>query len=88
MVSLTIVGYPTPVFLPGEFHGQRSLAGHSPRGCKELDTTEATNTYTHTLKCNHGVIMFAFKSFLYSQEDSSDLKQVSSLLVIKHTNNY
>ena len=23
-------GYPTPVFLPGEFHGQRSLAGYSP----------------------------------------------------------
>ena len=30
----------TPVFLPGEFHGQRSLAGYSPWGCKELDTTE------------------------------------------------
>ena len=30
----------TPVFLPGEFHGQRSLAGCSPWGCKELDTTE------------------------------------------------
>ena len=27
---------PTPVFLPGESHGQRSLAGCSPRGCKEL----------------------------------------------------
>ena len=25
---------PTPVFLPGESHGQRSLAGHSPWGCK------------------------------------------------------
>ena len=25
---------PTPVFLPGESHGQRSLAGHSPGGCK------------------------------------------------------
>ena len=25
---------PTPVFLPGEFHGQRSLAGCSPRGCE------------------------------------------------------
>ena len=25
----------TPVFLPGEFHGQRSLAGYSPWGCKE-----------------------------------------------------
>ena len=30
----------TLVFLPGEFHGQRSLAGYSSRGCKELDTTE------------------------------------------------
>ena len=33
---------PTPVFLPGEFHGQRSLAGCSPRGHKELDRTEVT----------------------------------------------
>ena len=30
----------TPVFLPGEFHGQRRLAGYSPWGCKDLDTTE------------------------------------------------
>ena len=29
-----------PVFLPGEFHGQRSLVGYSPWGCKELDMTE------------------------------------------------
>ena len=33
---------PTPVFLPGESHGQRSLVGYSPLGCKELDTIEAT----------------------------------------------
>ena len=31
---------PTPVFLPGEFHGQRSLVGYSPQGCKESDMTE------------------------------------------------
>ena len=31
---------PTPVFLPGKPHGQRSLVGYSPWGCKELDTTE------------------------------------------------
>ena len=31
---------PTPVFLPGEFHGQRSLVGYSPRVRKELDMTE------------------------------------------------
>ena len=31
---------PTPVYLPGEFPGQRSLGGYSPWGCKESDTTE------------------------------------------------
>ena len=31
---------PTPVFLPGEFQGQRSLVGYSPWGLTELDTTE------------------------------------------------
>ena len=30
---------PTPVFLPGESHGQRSLVGHSPWGHKEADVT-------------------------------------------------
>ena len=33
---------PTPVFLPGEPHGQRLPASYSPHGCKESDTTEAT----------------------------------------------
>ena len=32
---------PTPVFLPGESHGRRSLVGCSPRGHTESDTTEA-----------------------------------------------
>jgi len=47
LVSTELLGYkwrrkwpPTPVFLPGEFHGQKSLAGYSPWGCKESDTTE------------------------------------------------
>ena len=31
---------PTPVFFLGEFHGQRSLVGYSPWGCKESDTTK------------------------------------------------
>ena len=31
---------PGDIFLPGESHGQRSLAGYSPRGHKESDTTE------------------------------------------------
>ena len=33
-------GQPTPVFLPGESHGQRSLVGYSPWGFKESDTTQ------------------------------------------------
>ena len=33
---------PTPVLLPGESRGQRSLAGYSPCGLKESDTTEVT----------------------------------------------
>ena len=38
---------PTPVFLTGEFHGQRSLAGHSPCGCKESDMTEQLTLSIH-----------------------------------------
>ena len=38
-----------PIFLPGEFHGQRRPVGYSLCGCKELDTTERlTHTHTHT----------------------------------------
>ena len=35
---------PTPGFLPGEFHGQKSLVGYNPRSCKESDTTEWLTT--------------------------------------------
>ena len=42
-------GIPTPVFLLGKFHGQRSLAGSSPWGRKELDMTEQLNN-------NNGVL--------------------------------
>ena len=36
---------PAPVFLPGESHGQQSLAGYSPRGCRELKHNGAANTH-------------------------------------------
>ena len=35
-----------PIFLPGESHGQRSLEGHSPWGCRVL-TIEHVHTHTH-----------------------------------------
>ena len=38
---------PTPVFLPGESHGQRSLVGYSPRGRKESDMTERLHFHFH-----------------------------------------
>ena len=37
---------PTPVFLPGESHGWRSLVDYSPQGRKESDTTEQLH-FTH-----------------------------------------
>ena len=39
---------PTPVFLPGEFHGQSSLVGYSPWGHRESNTTEQ-----QTHKCKY-----------------------------------
>ena len=39
---------PTPVFLPGESHGQRSLVCYSPWGLKESDMTEHTHTKQNT----------------------------------------
>ena len=41
---------PTPAFLPGEFHGQRSLVRYSPWGCKELNTTEQLTQKLLTLE--------------------------------------
>ena len=41
-------GQPTPIFLPGQFHRQRSLAGYCPWGHKQLDTTESDMTELDT----------------------------------------
>ena len=37
----------SPAFLPGKFRGPRSLAGYSPWGCKDLDSTEWLSKHTH-----------------------------------------
>ena len=47
---------PTPVFLPGESPGQRSLEGYSPRSPKESDTAEVT---WHTQKARSSGRMLA-----------------------------
>ena len=44
--SETLWRHPTPIFLPGKSHGQRSLEGCSPWGRKESDTTERLHFHT------------------------------------------
>ena len=46
---------PTPVFLPGGSHGQRSLVGYSQWDRKESDTTEQLSTHTHEDSCHRTV---------------------------------
>ena len=49
--------------MPGESHGQRSLAGYSPWGHKESDTTEQlTHTNTHTHDCPLAILPKAIRS--------------------------
>ena len=57
---------PTLVFLPGESHGQRSQAGYSPWGHKELDTTEQVSTHI-TCQCSTVYITRIF--FTHSSVD-------------------
>ena len=58
---------PTPVFLPGEFHRQRSLAGHSPWGCKELNETKQQQQW---------VITTCFFSYLSIKKINKYLKNI------------
>ena len=46
---------PTPVFVPGESHGQKSLEGYSPRGHKGSDTAEHSSSREIRL-CVHGAV--------------------------------
>ena len=59
---------PTPVFLPGEFHGPRSLVGCSPWGHKELDTTEhlsLTSSITLIISWHRNYILNEITSFIF-----------------------
>ena len=54
----------TPVFLPGESHGQRSLASYSPEGCKEWDMTEQL-TCKHIFNLWYMYFVFCDMKLLY-----------------------
>ena len=63
---------PTPVFSPGESHGQRRLAGYSPRGRKESDVTEASkHTHTWEWDCNVFMRVFFCEQFMQSTSKRS-----------------
>ena len=59
---------PTPVFLPGESQGQRSLIRCSPWGHKELDTAEAT--WHSAIQKSHAIrsssVYYPLKTFMFS----------------------
>ena len=46
----------TPAFLPGESHGQRSLAGYSPGGQKKSDMTQRLNNNNSNLTCYDAIL--------------------------------
>ena len=64
----------TPVFLPGEFHGQRSLVGYSPWGREELDMSDLTQ---HKTENNH-----TYRHLL--EEDTWGLSPLPRLLLYGH----
>ena len=58
---------PTAVFLPGQFHGQRSLASYSPWGHKESDTIEQlTHTHTQMKKITNKKLPYCTRNPIYS----------------------
>ena len=63
---------PSLVFLPGESHGHRSLAGYSPWACKESHTTEAAgHTSMHTEYEMNTQKSFAF---LYTNKERPEIE--------------
>ena len=80
---------PTPAFLPGGCHGQRSLAGCSPQGHRELDRIEVTQTPVSSVSVSTPIahLIPPFPSplgvhtfVLYTCASSSALQMVVKLL--------
>ena len=56
---------PTPVFMPGKFHGRRSLLGYSPWGCKESDTTERLHFLSLSLSNTSSMVDFKPQTWIW-----------------------
>ena len=71
---------PTPVFLPGECNGQRSLTDYSPWGHKGSDTTEQlTHIHTHTLTFTFTICKSVFLYILGKRRITLDHKKLLSM---------
>ena len=57
---------PTPVFLPGKSHGQRSLVGYSPWGHRESDTPEQLSIHAPIFKA--GIEIQVWRQYMWIQE--------------------
>ena len=55
---------PTPLFMPGEFHGQRNLAGYSAWGCKESDMAN-TSLHFGACKALNSCFQFLVEAAIY-----------------------
>ena len=71
---------PTPVFWPGEVHGQRSLVDYSPRGRKELDTTEYFTFFSICKTTQKGASNTIFQVLQRGNEDSAAAIQLTYCL--------
>ena len=59
--------HPTPVFLPGKSHGQRSLVGWHPWGHKESDTTEHACPFLFLTEIKFSLKVYNFSTSIFAQ---------------------
>ena len=74
---------PTPVLSPGESHGQRSLAGYSPWGPKELDMTGNSMQVKRTLTAEALLRWWAIGSVWEGQQRSQQTQHLMELTFYK-----
>ena len=70
---------PTLVFLPGESHGLRNLAGGSPWVLTESDTTEVTNQQQHTYLCPNIHTVVTINKLLIKEKSTDSSPMLNSL---------
>ena len=75
---------PTPVFLPRESHGQRSLAGYSPWGRQESNTTEVTE-HECTASAQALQVAISFSKLLLQLHQKQNTQTLNKYLVFVQT---